>query len=450
MNLIFDLDGTLLYTLADLKTSVNFALKKFGFPTKTLEEIQNAVGNGLKMLIFHSLPDDTPSPVVDAVLAEMKQHYAAHCYDQTMPYDGITEMLRSLKDAGHRIAIVSNKANVMVQTLKNVYFDGLIDFAVGESEIHQRKPAPDMVFAAMDALGKDAIYIGDSEVDIQTAKNANIPCLSVGWGYRSAEFLLQNGAERMIQTPLELIKNIKERLFVELAQNVRNCEVCKYMLTMPHIANPEYLVNDDHGLNTDNPYVNLWNLWHGNINADIMVIGQDFGQWQEPQAFYNKQFFGKYDSHTDQALSELFEQIFGMNLVEKDAPLFFANIANCYRKQKTTGTMHSGWLPICANKFMARLITIIQPKVIIVLGKAAFEAMYCLEGMPIICKNPSCSSKDSLDEIMNHEYYLVCNNKEVRVFPVYHPGANSIRNRSKERQLADWRAIKKYYDAISG
>ena len=208
MNLIFDLDGTLLYTLEDLQNSVNFALEKFGYPTKSLSEIQKGVGNGLKMLIFHSLPEGTPSPTVDSVLAEMKAHYAKHCHDLTKPYDGIIDMLKRLKSDAHQIAIVSNKADAMVQTLKDVYFGGLVDFAIGESETNARKPAPDMVFAAMHALGEDAIYIGDSEVDIKTAKNANIPCLSVGWGYRSAEFLLQNGAKNIIHTTDDLIKMI--------------------------------------------------------------------------------------------------------------------------------------------------------------------------------------------------------------------------------------------------
>lgn len=209
MNLIFDLDGTLLYTLEDLKTSVNFALKKFEFPQKSLAEIQKSVGNGLKMLMIHSLPQGTASPTVDAVLSEMKSYYAEHCHDRTKPYDGIIKMLKQLKSDGHRIAIVSNKADAMVQTLKNIYFNSLVDFALGECESYKRKPAPDMVLAAMQALGSDAIYIGDSEVDIETAKNANIPCLSVGWGYRNADFLFQNGAKFIYKSPLALRMAIK-------------------------------------------------------------------------------------------------------------------------------------------------------------------------------------------------------------------------------------------------
>ncbi len=208
MNLIFDLDGTLLYTLEDLKDSVNYALKKFGFSPKKLEEIEHSVGNGLKMLIIRSLPEQTPSETVDLVLKEMKTYYAEHCHDKTRPYDGIIKLLKQLKADGHRIAIVSNKANPMVQTLKNVYFDGLIDFALGECEGYQRKPAPDMVQAAMKALGSDAIFIGDSEVDIQTASNANIPCFGVTWGYRSADVLKTAGAKYLYNSPSALLQAI--------------------------------------------------------------------------------------------------------------------------------------------------------------------------------------------------------------------------------------------------
>lgn len=208
MNLIFDLDGTLLYTLEDLKDSVNYALKKFGFPLKSLSEVQKAVGDGLKMLIFRSLPENTDSSIVDAVLAEMKAHYAEHCHDKTTPYVSIVEMLRILKSHGHKICIVSNKADSMVQVLKTVYFDDLVDLAIGESEYNQRKPAPDMVLTAMKRFGRDAIYIGDSEVDIQTAANAGIPCYSVTWGYRSVALLKAHGAKYIFNSPLALTEAI--------------------------------------------------------------------------------------------------------------------------------------------------------------------------------------------------------------------------------------------------
>ena len=211
MNLIFDLDGTLLNTLYDLKNAVNYSLKKFGFQQRTLEEVRKAVGNGLKMLIKRSLPEGTSEETVEAVLAEMKAYYALHCHDETVPYDGIIDMLRSLKAEGHALAIVSNKANAMVQTLKRVFFDGLIDFALGESQNFTRKPAPDMVFAAMDALGSNAIYIGDSEVDLLTAKNAGLPCFAVSWGFRSESDLRSAGAENIYSTVESLLAAIRSK-----------------------------------------------------------------------------------------------------------------------------------------------------------------------------------------------------------------------------------------------
>lgn len=211
MNLIFDLDGTLLNTLYDLKNAVNYSLEKFGFQQRTLEEIRKVVGNGLKMLIKRSLPEGTSEGTVEAVLAEMKAYYALHCHDETVPYDGIIDMLRSLKAEGHSLAIVSNKADAMVQILKRVFFDGLIDFALGESQSYARKPAPDMVFAAMDALGSNAIYIGDSEVDLLTAKNAGLPCLAVSWGFRSESDLRSAGAENIYSTVESLLAAIRAR-----------------------------------------------------------------------------------------------------------------------------------------------------------------------------------------------------------------------------------------------
>ena len=211
MNLIFDLDGTLLNTLYDLKNAVNYSLGKFGFQQRTLEEVRKAVGNGLKMLIKRSLPEGTSEETVEAVLAEMKAYYALHCHDETVPYDGIIDMLRSLKAEGHALAIVSNKANAMVQTLKRVFFDGLIDFALGESQNFTRKPAPDMVFAAMDALGSNAIYIGDSEVDLLTAKNAGLPCFAVSWGFRSESDLRSAGAENIYSTVESLLAAIRSK-----------------------------------------------------------------------------------------------------------------------------------------------------------------------------------------------------------------------------------------------
>ncbi len=207
MNLIFDLDGTLLNTLADLRDSTNFALKKFGFPVRTTEEIRNFVGNGLRMLIKRSLAQGTDKSTVDAVLAEMKAHYWEHYHDGTVPYDGILPLLQELKARGFRMAIVSNKADPMVQLLRTLYFERLIPVAVGELDGVARKPAPDLVRLAMKRLGcaeENTAYIGDSEVDIETAKNAGLPCFCVGWGFRPEEVLRKAGAETVYRSPAEL------------------------------------------------------------------------------------------------------------------------------------------------------------------------------------------------------------------------------------------------------
>lgn len=209
--LIFDLDGTLLNTLEDLRDSTNFALEKFGFPSKTTEEVRNFVGNGLKMLIARALPAGSSDALVEAVLSEMKRHYGANYHNKTRPYPGILPMLEALQREGFRMAIVSNKADSVVQLLRTLYFDRLIPVALGESERCARKPAPDMVFAAVSALGsklEDCIYVGDSEVDIQTAKNAGMPCASACWGFRSREELLQAGAQSLYQTPADLAQSL--------------------------------------------------------------------------------------------------------------------------------------------------------------------------------------------------------------------------------------------------
>lgn len=208
MTLIFDLDGTLLDTLLDLNHAVNYSLKKFGFPTRSLDETRCFVGNGLKTLISLSLPQAARAQV-DSVLAEMKLYYADHCCEETRPYCGISELLKELKRDGHQIAIASNKANSMVQTLRQKFFSDTVDFAIGETSELRRKPFPDMVFAAMKLLGSEAIYIGDSEVDIQTAKSAGIPSLIVGWGFRDEEALLAAGAKKVCHSPTELYRAIE-------------------------------------------------------------------------------------------------------------------------------------------------------------------------------------------------------------------------------------------------
>lgn len=208
---IFDLDGTLLNTLEDLKDSTNYALQKFGFPQRTLDEVRSFVGNGLRMLIVRAVPADTEDAVINAVLKTMKLHYAENYHNKTRPYDGIEALLVRLKAEGYPMAIVSNKADLVVALLRKLYFDTLIPVAVGETEGVLRKPAPDMVIEGLRRLGlpgAKAVYVGDSEVDLQTARNVGIPCLSVTWGFRSIQQLKEAGAQHLVHTPEELYETI--------------------------------------------------------------------------------------------------------------------------------------------------------------------------------------------------------------------------------------------------
>lgn len=240
----------------------------------------------------------------------------------------------------------------------------------------------------------------------------------------------------------------KKDEFRRLAEDVSRCHICERLLTLPHSENSERLTNDDHGLNTDHPYVNRWNLWQGNLDADIMVIGQDYGTKEEGDALEVCKY-ADTTNPTDVRLKNLFEGALGFNIDSNEIPLFFTNMANCYRKQRTSGGMHPAWLPLCANKFMSRLIRIIQPKIIIVLGRVAFEALYCMEDLPITCLNPESEKvKDSFSEMIRFDYELDLDGKKIAVFPVFHPGSNSRMNRTEEQQMEDWKRIKEYYDRV--
>lgn len=213
-SLIFDLDGTLLDTIGDLTDSTNYALEKFGFPQRTTEEVRSFVGNGLKMLISRSLPSGTDDVTIEGVLRQMKMHYTENYHNKTVPYSGIPELLARLHEDGYPMAIVSNKADSVVSLLRTLYFDGLIPVAVGETEQISRKPAPDMVWEGLRRLGTQrdsAVYIGDSEVDIRTADNAGLPCLSVSWGFRTAQQLQAAGARQIVHSPQELYTVISSR-----------------------------------------------------------------------------------------------------------------------------------------------------------------------------------------------------------------------------------------------
>lgn len=207
---IFDLDGTLLDTLEDLANSVNFALKTYGMAERTLCEIRSFVGTGIGNLIKKSVPEGTGSEKCAEVLDTFRNHYKDHSADMTKPYDGVLSLLSDLRAAGVPVAVVSNKVDIAVQMLVKRYFDGLIDVAVGELEGVNRKPEPDTVFIAMEKMGvKNAVYIGDSEVDVKTAENASLDGVFVSWGFRTEDDLRSAGAETVVHNTGELWEVLK-------------------------------------------------------------------------------------------------------------------------------------------------------------------------------------------------------------------------------------------------
>lgn len=201
---IFDLDGTLLSTLQDLAASCNYALKKNGMPERTLDEVRRFVGNGVKLLMIRAVPDGEKNEKFEKAYADFRQHYMMHNLDTTQPYRGVMEMLRELKDRGKQIAVVSNKFYAATQALCRHFFGDLVEVAIGEREDIRKKPAPDTVNEALRQLhaGRDgAVYIGDSDVDVMTAKNSGMPCISVLWGFRDLDFLIAHGAHIFVSTP---------------------------------------------------------------------------------------------------------------------------------------------------------------------------------------------------------------------------------------------------------
>ncbi len=194
---IFDMDGTVLNTLDDLTASVNYVLEKFGMPKRSKEEYRQFFGNGIKYALKCAVPKGTSDEVIEEMLPYFRTHYNEHCLDKTGPYDGILELMKKLKEKGYKMAIVSNKIDSAVKELNERFFSEYVEVAIGEKEGIKRKPAPDTVFAALDELNskkEEAVYIGDSEVDYQTAVNSEIPCISVLWGFRDKERLIREGA----------------------------------------------------------------------------------------------------------------------------------------------------------------------------------------------------------------------------------------------------------------
>jgi phosphoglycolate phosphatase len=206
---IFDLDGTLLDTLADLAASCNYAMRAVQLPEHSTDDVRRFVGNGVRKLIERAVPDGDRNPFFESALSIFRQHYLEHSLDTTKPYDGIMPLLRELKARGKTVAVVSNKFDAATKSLCQHFFSGLVDVAIGESEHVRKKPAPDTVLEVMRQVGAtkgQVVYIGDSDVDIATAANCGIPCISVLWGFRDRDFLLAHGATSLVEKPSEILE----------------------------------------------------------------------------------------------------------------------------------------------------------------------------------------------------------------------------------------------------
>ena len=204
---IFDLDGTLLDTLQDLAASVNYALRQHHMPEHSIDDVRRFVGNGVRRLMERAVPEGAANPAFEATFVTFREYYMEHSLDTTRPYDGILELIHELKQRGCRMAVVSNKMMAATQELVRHFFPD-IEVAIGEDEAAgiRKKPAPDTVFAAMKRLGEGkAVYVGDSDVDLATAQNSGLPCISVLWGFRDRDFLLAHGATTFVEKPCEIL-----------------------------------------------------------------------------------------------------------------------------------------------------------------------------------------------------------------------------------------------------
>lgn len=209
---IFDLDGTLLNTLTDLYNSVNYALCSFGFPKRTIDEVRRFIGNGVKKLMERSTPEGTDEETNAKCLDAFREHYLLHMADNTAPYEGVNELIRKLRADGIRTAVVSNKLHSAVVDLCKDHFPS-IEEAIGVSVEEERKPNPVNVLKVLDIFGitaDECIYVGDSEVDIETAHNAGVKCIGVTWGFRDEDELIKNGADFIAHTAEEVLKEVSE------------------------------------------------------------------------------------------------------------------------------------------------------------------------------------------------------------------------------------------------
>lgn len=209
---IFDLDGTLLDTIEDLTDSVNYALDKHGFATHKVENVRRFVGNGVRQLMELAVPGGLDNREFEATFKDFKEHYALHCNNKTKPYDSVLELMEELKNRGIKMAIVSNKLDSAVKELSDIYFQDYVSVAIGESPSVHKKPAPDSVLEALhqlDSTVEESVYVGDSEIDIETAANAGMTCISCLWGFRDEACLIENGATYIIDEPMNVLHLIQ-------------------------------------------------------------------------------------------------------------------------------------------------------------------------------------------------------------------------------------------------
>jgi len=210
--IIFDLDGTLLDTLTDLEECLNHTLKNYNLKCLTKDEVRGFLGNGMEKLVELAVPNGLNNPLFNEIYASFKEYYFQNSTKHTLPYNEVIELLKALKEKNYKLGIVSNKADSAVKDLCKTFFSDFINVAIGEKETTRRKPYPDAIFEAIKLLNADishCLFVGDSEVDILTAKNASVDCISCSWGFRSAESLKENNAKIIISHPLELLEYLK-------------------------------------------------------------------------------------------------------------------------------------------------------------------------------------------------------------------------------------------------
>jgi len=210
---IFDMDGTILNTLDDIMKSINFSLKYHQLTIKTKDEVRMAVGRGAINLIKDIVPKNSDQSLIDSVFKVYQSYYDTHSNDLTAPYPHILDVLKQLKEMGYKLAVVSNKYEYLVKTLNDDVFEGIFDVVIGETKGLPIKPAPDMLFKAiklLDSTIEESIFIGDSDIDMKTAVNANITSIGVTWGFRDKETLIKEGAKYVISNPFDMIKIISE------------------------------------------------------------------------------------------------------------------------------------------------------------------------------------------------------------------------------------------------